>query len=84
MASGKLDTKYLKLTASSYSLSQIAINSIGREKESTRREKKKVFALSVPTTAVFLSGTVGLSLEWLWEVKKEKERKEKKKQDFYM
>ena len=84
MASGKHDTKYLKLTASSYSLSQIAINSIGREKESTRREKKKVFALSVPTTAVFLSGTVGLSLEWLWEVKKEKERKEKKKQDFYM
>ena len=84
MASGKLDTKYLKLTASSYSLSHIAINSIGREKESTRKEKKKVFALSVPTTAVFLSGTVGLSLEWLWEVKKEKERKEKKKQDFYM
>ena len=61
-ASGKLDTKYLELTASSYSFSQIAINSIGREKESTRREKK-VFALSVPTTAVFLSGTVGLSLE---------------------
>ena len=42
-------------------------------------KKKTVFALSVPTTAVFLSGTVGLSLEWLWEVKKKKkERKEKR------
>ena len=49
-----------------------------------KKGKETVFALSVPTTAVFLSGTVGLSLEWLWEVKKEKERKEKKKQDFYM
>ena len=53
-------------------------------KRKAQEGKKKVFALSVPTTAVFLSGTVGLTLEWLWEVKKEKERKEKKKQDFYM
>ena len=82
-ASGKLDTKYLKLTASSYSLSQTAITALGGKRKAQER-KRKVFALSVPTTAVFLSGTVGLSLEWLWEVKKEKERKEKKKQDFYM
>ena len=51
--------------------------------ESTRKEKT-VFALSDPTTAVFLSGIVGLSLEWLWEVKKKKNKKERKeeKQDF--
>ena len=45
-------------------------------------KKKTVFASSVPTKAVFLSGTVGLSFEWLWEVKKEKERKEKRNKIF--
>ena len=59
----------------------IAINSIGKEKESTRREKNSV-AFSVPTTAVFLSGLVALSLEWLWKVRKEKERKEKRNNIF--
>ena len=51
-------------------------------KRKAQEGKKTVFALSVPTTAVFLSGTVGLSLDWLWEVKKEKERKEKKETRF--
>ena len=52
-------------------------------RKAQKGKKKTVFALSVPTTAVFLSGTVGLSLEWLWEVKKKKERRKRnKKQDF--
>ena len=93
-ASGKLNTKYLKSAASSYSqllghfcvfLSPqcwctwfgdwIAINSIGREKESTRREKKQCLLW---VSNLFLSGTVGLSLEWLWEVKNKKKKKRKK------
>ena len=49
-------------------------------RKAQKGKKKTVFALSVPTTAVFLSGTVGLSLEWLWEVKKKKRKKEKKKE----
>ena len=48
-----------------------------------KKGKKIVFALSVPTTAVFVSGTVGLSLEWLWEVKK-KRKKEKKKETRFL
>ena len=55
----------------------IAINSFEREKERTRKAKKTVFALSV-----FLSGTVGLSLEWLWEVNKEKKKEKKKETRF--
>ena len=51
-------------------------------KRKAQEGEKTVFALSVPTTAVFLSGTVGLSLEWPWEVKKKKRKKRKKKQDF--
>ena len=35
-----------------------------------KHKKGKNSVFSVPTTAVFLSGTVGLSLEWLWEVEK--------------
>ena len=53
------------------------------------QEGEKMMSLSVPTAAVFLSGTGGLSLEWPWQVKKKrkkerkKERKKrKKKQDF--
>ena len=84
-ASGKLNTNYLKLTASIYSLSQncrdtfvssrspnVGVHDLVTESQLTALEgirkaqkgkKKTVFALSVPTTAVFLSGTVGLSLE---------------------
>ena len=38
-----------------------------------------MFAFSVPTTAVFLSRTIGLSLERLREVKKRKKEKKKEK-----
>ena len=47
-----------------------------------KHKKGKNSVFSVPITAVFLSGTVGLSLEWLWEVKKNKERKEKRNKIF--
>ena len=79
-ASVKLNTKYLKLTASSYSLSQncrdtvvssrppnVGVHDLVTEscnkqhwegKGKHKKGKKTVFALSVPTTAVFLS--VGL------------------------
>ena len=36
---------------------------LGGKRKAQEGEKKTVFALSVPTTAVFVSGTVGLSLE---------------------
>ena len=103
-ASGKLNTKYLKLTASSYSLSQNCRDTVvssrppnvgvhdlvtesqqtalGAGKRTAQEGKKTVFAFSVPTTAVFLSGTVGLSLESLRELKKKERKKRKKKQEF--
>ena len=47
--------------------------------------KHTVFALSAPTTAVFLSGmrTVGLSREWLWEAKKRERKKRKKRNKIF-
>ena len=83
-ASGKLDTKYQQLTASSYSLSHngrdtfvssrppnVGVHDLVTESQQTalggkskaQEGEKRVFALSVLTTAVFLSETVGLSLE---------------------
>ena len=92
-ASGKLDTKYLKLTASSHSLSQNCRDTfvsslppmlvytiwwLNRNKQ--HWEGKGKHKKSVPTAAVFLSGTVGLSLEWPWQVKKKERKKEKTKE----
>ena len=62
----------------------IAINSIGSEKESTGREKNSVCFKCPYLQLYFLAGTVGLSLELLWEVKKKKERKEKKKETRFL
>ena len=103
-ASGKLNTKYLKLTASSYSLSQncrdtvvssrppqcwcprfgdwIAINSIGREKESTRREKNSVCFQCPYQSCIFVWDCRFIT--WMTARSKKRERKKrKKKQDFW-
>ena len=55
---------------------------MGGKRKAQEGEKKTVFAFSVPTTAVFLSRTIGLSLERLREVKKRK--KEKKKETRFL
>ena len=55
---------------------------MGGKRKAQEGKKKTVFAFSVPTTAVFLSRTIGLSLERLREVKKRK--KEKKKETRFL
>ena len=97
-ASGKLNTKYLKLTASSYSQLHccvfsslqcwctrfgdwIAVNSIGREKESTRRKKKSVCFQCPYHSFIFVWDCRFIT--WMAVRSKKRERKKRnKKQDF--
>ena len=81
-ASGKLDTKYLKLTASSYSLSQSTINSIGREKESTRREKKSVCFKCPYHSCIFVWDCRFIT--WMTVRSKKRERKKRKKETRFL
>ena len=55
---------------------------MGEKRKAQEGKKKTVFAFSVSTTAVYLSRTIGLSLERLREVKKRK--KEKKKETRFL